>query len=80
MLALEPGQQYAGKKLFATNADQGKEVAQVAEHKDLGSSLFRNKKKNYDWNCIDGCRSDGPGTCQRHRGGRRKAGDRLRRR
>jgi hypothetical protein len=36
---------YAGGKTFATNADQGKEMAQVAEQKDLRSFSFRNKKK-----------------------------------
>ena len=32
-------------KPIATNADQAKEMAQVAEHKDLGSSSVSNEKK-----------------------------------
>jgi hypothetical protein len=36
---------YAGGKTFATNADQNKEMAQVAEHEDLGSFHFGTKKE-----------------------------------
>jgi hypothetical protein len=39
------GPAYVGGKTFATTGDQGKEMAKVAEHKDLGSSSFRNKKR-----------------------------------
>jgi hypothetical protein len=34
-----------GKPFFASNADQAKEMAKVAKHKDLGSSSFRKKEE-----------------------------------